>query len=97
MRCNLALWDNLDQLLFVERIEIASSENFQTFTALIPGNKLIPNRFKIGLALDIPGVKLYDVTSEHLHFDIIDTGSTSGKYGDKENGIIVSHIKWLVE
>lgn len=94
VRCNLGLFDSMEQLLFVERIEITPESGYQTFTAVIPGGRLVPNSFKLSLSIDIPGVELIELMPEYLFFSIVDFGAETGRFGDSSNGLIISGIKW---
>ena len=96
IRCNVAIWDVMDNIIFIDRINITPTSGCVQHKATIPKNTLIPNRLKISIALDIPSVKLVDMMPEFLFFDVIDTGSKSGKQGDKQNGLVVSKINWSV-
>jgi len=96
IRCNVALWDVMDRLIFIERIDIEPKMGYRKFKAKIPKNLLVPNRLKVSLALDIPSVKLIEVMPEFLFFEIVDTGTEIGKYGDRENGVVISKLDWSI-
>ena len=96
VRCNVAFWDVMDNLIFIDRVDIAPAAGSIQYKATILKNTLIPNRIKISIAVDIPNIKLIDMIPNFLFFDVIDTGSKAGKQGDKQNGLIVSKINWSI-
>jgi lipopolysaccharide transport system ATP-binding protein len=60
----------------------------------LPGDTLIANFYKIGLALDIPKVKILDYPAEKTNLSIINIAQDEFKYGDSENGIFKMPIQW---
>jgi lipopolysaccharide transport system ATP-binding protein len=94
IRINVALWDTFDNLVFIDRFAINRDMSVQQFEAVIPGNVLVPRKFKISVALDIPNIKLIDVMPEFLSFEVVDTGTEVAKQGDRENGLVASNFKW---
>ena len=96
VRCNIGVWDMLDSLIMLERINIQEISESICFKAKLNGNLLLPNRYKITVSLDIPNVKLIELMSQTLTFEIIDTlGIDVAQSGDIENGLIKSHWQWL--
>lgn len=94
VRCNVSLWTLDDQLIMVDRIELEQNSKYQSYTGVIKNNIFTPGMFKIMLAVDIPGVKVFEMLPDYLSFNTIDLGSEIGKFGDKQNGLILPVFKW---
>lgn len=94
IRCNIALWDLMDNLIFIDRLIVPVSNNVHQYEGVIPSGVLIPRKFKISIALDVPNVKLIELLPDFLYFEVIDTGSEIARQGDRDNGIVTSSIKW---
>lgn len=84
--------DQYDNVLFINRKPLFNGKN--CFEASLKGNTLIPNVYKLSVAIDSPGIEVYDIIDNGLKFEIIDTGNTLTINGDTENGIIVSPLIW---
>jgi hypothetical protein len=85
----------MDNLIFVERFELDTKMGYKKFKARIPAKSLFPNRLKISLALDIPGIKSIEIMPEYLFFEISDVGNEmeNHSYRYKENGVVYSNIE----
>lgn len=94
LRCNIGLFDTLDQLILIDRFEIQSNSGVQTYEAVIPGDTYIPNNYKFSISIDVPSVELIELMPKFLFFELINFGNEAGKYGDSENGIIKSNLIW---
>jgi len=96
VRCNIALRDLSDQLIFIDRVELPEAADRIMLKGRLNGNLLLANRFKINISIDIPKIKVYDIQYSCLSFDIIDQGAGVSINGDKENGIIMSLFTWQI-
>jgi lipopolysaccharide transport system ATP-binding protein len=94
VRCNLAFLDKLEQIIFVERIEISDNKKLNSFKVIIAENQFIPNSFKLSIAIDIPSIELLDVLPQFLTVNIIDTGANSSKNNDVENGLVIPRLNF---
>ncbi|MBL7707179.1 MAG: ABC transporter ATP-binding protein [Taibaiella sp.] len=91
-RINVAVMDQYDNVIFINRRQIDTGMNF--FDITMNGDTLVPGNYKLSVALDTPGVELHDLIKDGLKFEIIDTGNQLSLNGDQENGIIVSPLIW---
>ncbi len=90
--CILGIWDAMDTLILVERFELNPRMGYKKFKAKVPSKSLVPNRFKISLALDIPGVRSIEIMPEYLYFEISGVGAEIGNNWYKENGMVYSNL-----
>ena len=63
---------------------------------MVPRNILIASSYLIGLAIDIPKIKLLDFPGDKLQLNIINIAQEEFKDGDIENGIFKIPIEWKV-
>jgi len=91
-RVNLSVLDKYDNVIFIQRKNITYGVN--VFSGMLKGNVLVPNTYKFAVALDNPGVEIYDIVDGGGQFNIVDIGNELSLNGDTENGIIVSPILW---
>jgi lipopolysaccharide transport system ATP-binding protein len=94
IRCCIAVWDLMETLICVDRKNIPETKGYTTYKIKLPGNLLVSNTFKLGVALDIPGKELIEIMPHGLRFTIEDIGSSAKKYGDSENGLVLININW---
>ena len=94
IRFNLGVWNMYDQLLFIER-DVLERKEINNFKAKIPNHTLIASNYKISLAIDIPGVNIYDINLNQVYFNIEDFGSKEKRFNDIENGIMCSPISFI--
>ncbi|QDZ63614.1 hypothetical protein EVD20_14870 [Elizabethkingia bruuniana] len=91
-RLNIAIMDQYDRVLFINRMEL--KQNINVFEGVLKGNTMVPGSYKISVAVDNPGVELYDIIKNGLKFEVIDTGNNLSLNGDIDNGIIISPLIW---
>ncbi|RQO31941.1 hypothetical protein DBR32_03805 [Taibaiella sp. KBW10] len=91
-RINIAVLDQFENVLFISRRKL--DKGFNSLEIMLKGNVLIPNRYVLSIAIDNPGVELYDVIDGGIIFDIIDLGNENSINGDTENGIFVAPLIW---
>ena len=94
LRCNVVFFDTLDQLLFVEMLEVPPDSGISSYKLTIPGGKLAPISIRISATMDIPNIKVVDVMKEFLMIEIIDLDVKMKQFGDRNVGIILSEGKW---
>ena len=93
VRLNFSILDKFENVIFINRKDLDFTGTTE-WVVQIPGDTLIANQYKIGLALDIFNVKLLDFPSEKLTLSIVNIGQDEFKYGDVENGIFKIPIQW---
>ena len=95
IRLNFGVWDQYENLLFIDRIPIEYSDDKIKLNCSIPKDIMLPGIYRITIALDIPNVRLIELLKQNISFEIIDTiGMELTKDGDIENGIIKSKLVW---
>ncbi|MEJ7610949.1 MAG: ABC transporter ATP-binding protein [Ferruginibacter sp.] len=94
LRCNIVFFDTLDQLLFVEMLEVPPASGITTHKLTIPGGKLAPISLRISATMDIPNIKVVDIMKEFLMIEIIDLDVKIKQFGDSNVGIILSEGRW---
>ncbi len=94
-RLNFSIQDKYDNLIFINRRQL-DFIGIKTWTIKIPGNLLIANLYKIGLALDIPKIKILDLPSDKINLNIINLTQEEFKEGDRENGYFKIPVEWEI-
>jgi lipopolysaccharide transport system ATP-binding protein len=98
IRCNIGVWDKYDSLIMLDRIKLGRSDDYIKYRGLLKGKILLPNRYKITVSIDIPNIKVIELLSQTVYFDIVDnTGLEIAQRGDLENGLIKSFFEWSVQ
>ncbi len=92
-RLNFSILDKYENVIFITRrtLDFKGTTNW---VVKIPQNVLIANSYLIGLALDIPSVKLLDYPEKKMSINIINLAQEEFKDGDVENGIFKIPIEW---
>jgi hypothetical protein len=85
--------DKFDNVLFINRRDIDIKGTIK-WVVKIPCNTLIANNYKIGLAIDIPKIKLFDYPDEKINLSIINIAQEEFRDGDSENGIFKIPVEW---
>ncbi|MCL9809103.1 ABC transporter ATP-binding protein [Flavobacterium luminosum] len=93
-RLNFSILDKFENVIFINRKDLDFIGTAE-WIVKIPGDCMIANLYKIGLALDIPKVKLLDLPSEKINLSIVNIAQDEFKYGDTENGIFKIPIQWI--
>jgi lipopolysaccharide transport system ATP-binding protein len=93
IRCNIGLLDNLEQVIFVERIELKERSGIQSYKIILEKKQFIPNTFRLSVSVDIPSVELLDMMDPFISLNIVDTGSKTSKNNDTVNGLIVPRLE----
>jgi lipopolysaccharide transport system ATP-binding protein len=92
-RLNFSILDKFENVIFINRKDIDFT-GITEWIVQIPSDTIIANNYKIGLALDIPKVKVLDFPLEKMNLSIVNITQDEFKYGDTENGIFKMPIQW---
>ncbi|HLF51211.1 MAG TPA: hypothetical protein VI621_02855 [Flavobacterium sp.] len=92
-RLNFSILDKYENLIFINRRALDFT-GITTWKVKVPRNTLIANSYIIGLAIDIPKVRVLDFPQRKLNLNIINLAQEEFKEGDKENGIFKIPVKW---
>ncbi len=92
-RLNFSILDKFENVIFINRRDLDFT-GVTEWRVQLPSNVLIANQYKIGLALDIPKIKVLDFPSEMINLSIVNIAQDEFKYGDTENGIFKMPVKW---
>jgi lipopolysaccharide transport system ATP-binding protein len=93
LRLNFSILDKFDNVLFINR-RVLDFKGTRKWLLKIPANTLIANNYKIGLAIDIPKIKLFDFPEDKINLSIINISQEEFKDGDSENGIFKIPVEW---
>ena len=93
VRLNFTILDKFDNLLFISRREL-DFIGLKTWIVKIPKNFLIANTYKVGLALDIPKIKIIDLPENKLFLTLVNVSQEEFKDGDTNNGIFKLPVEW---
>lgn len=93
VRLNFSILDKFENVIFINRKDLDFTGTIE-WVIQIPSNTIIANQYKIGLALDIPKVRVLDFPSEKINLSIVNIAQDEFKYGDTENGIFKMPIQW---
>jgi lipopolysaccharide transport system ATP-binding protein len=92
-RLNFSILDKFENVVFINRKDLDFT-GVTEWVVQLPGDTLIANFYKIGLALDIPKVRVLDFPMEKTNLSIVNIAQDEFKYGDSENGIFKMPIQW---
>jgi len=92
-RLNFSILDKYENVIFITRRNL-DFQDIKTWIVKVPKNTLIANSYIIGLALDIPKIKLLDFPENKLQLSIINIAQEEFKDGDTENGIFKIPVEW---
>ena len=92
-RLNFSILDKFENVIFINRKDLDFIGTIE-WIVQIPSDTIIANQYKIGLALDIPKVRVLDFPSEKINLSIVNIAQDEFKYGDTENGIFKMPIQW---
>ena len=92
-RLNFSILDKYENVVFINRRTL-DFKGTTKWIVKIPQNVLIANNYLIGLALDVPGVRVLDFPEKKLTLSIINIAQEEFKEGDVENGIFKIPIEW---
>jgi lipopolysaccharide transport system ATP-binding protein len=95
LRLNFSILDKFENLLYINRRNIDFKGDNELVIRL-PKDILIANNYLIGLAIDIPNVKVLDYPSEKVQLNIVNLAQEEFTKGDVENGIFKMPIEWKV-
>ena len=93
VRLNFSLLDKFENVIFINRKDLDFT-GISEWVVQIPSDTIIANQYKIGLALDIPKVKVLDYPSEKINLSIVNIAQDEFKYGDTENGVFKMPVIW---
>ncbi|PQA94339.1 hypothetical protein B0A69_07665 [Chryseobacterium shigense] len=94
VRINIAILDKFENVIFITRKRFEDLHE-NSLSLQIEGNRLIPNTYILSVALDTPGVELYDYIKGGIQINIIETGHENFLAGDTDNGIIHPPVIWM--
>jgi lipopolysaccharide transport system ATP-binding protein len=92
-RLNFSILDKFENVLFINRRDL-DFKGVVCWVIKLPSDFLIANIYTIGLAIDIPKIKVLDFPIEKLNLSIINVSQDEFKYGDIENGLFKMPIEW---
>lgn len=92
-RLNFSILDKFENVIFINRRNLDFT-GVTEWRVQLPSNVLIANQYKIGLALDIPKIRVLDFPAEKINLSIVNIEQEEFKYGDTENGIFKMPIQW---
>jgi len=92
-RLNFSILDKFENVIYINRKDLDFT-GIAEWVVQIPSDTIIANQYKIGLALDVPKVKVLDFPSEKINLSIVNIAQDEFKYGDTENGIFKMPIQW---
>ena len=95
VRLNFSVLDKFENVIFINRKALDFIGNVE-WVVQLPADTLIASQYKIGLAIDIPKIKLLDYPLEKINLSIVNIGQDEFKYGDTENGIFKMPIQWNI-
>ncbi|HLO73758.1 MAG TPA: ABC transporter ATP-binding protein [Flavobacterium sp.] len=93
VRLNFSLLDKFENVIFINRKDLDFT-GISEWLVQIPSDTIIANQYKIGLALDIPKVKVLDYPTEKINLSIVNIAQDEFKYGDTENGVFKMPVIW---
>ncbi|MBL1222005.1 ABC transporter ATP-binding protein [Chryseobacterium sp. L7] len=94
VRINIAILDKFENVIFITRKTFGDLHE-NSLSIQIEGNRLIPNTYILSVALDTPGVELYDYIKGGMQINIVETGHENFLTGDTDNGIIHPPVIWM--
>jgi lipopolysaccharide transport system ATP-binding protein len=94
-RLNFSILDKYENLVFINRRAL-DFIGVNTWVVKVPRNILIANSYIVGLALDIPKVKLLDFPQRKLNLNIVNLSQEEFKEGDVDNGIFKIPVEWVI-
>lgn len=94
IRVNIAILDKFENVIFITR-KTFDNMHENSLSIQIEGYKLIPNTYILSVALDTPGVELYDYIKGGIQISIVETGHENFLTGDTDNGIIHPPVIWM--
>ncbi|AZA47473.1 ABC transporter ATP-binding protein [Chryseobacterium carnipullorum] len=94
VRINIAILDKFENVIFITRKRFEDMHE-NSLSLQIEGNRLIPNTYILSVALDTPGVELYDYIKGGIQINIVETGHENFLAGDTDNGIIHPPVIWM--
>ncbi|MGC5744509.1 ABC transporter ATP-binding protein [Chryseobacterium sp. NFX27] len=94
IRVNIAILDKFENVIFITR-KTFDNMHEHSLSIQIEGYKLIPNTYILSVALDTPGVELYDYIKGGIQISIVETGHENFLTGDTDNGIIHPPVIWM--
>lgn len=92
---SLRFTDNLDRIIFTTEQPAQNyiGENTEAIIT-IPSNTLLPNTYKITMALHMPNIQLIHALTEILSFNILETGSNFYHYSGTDFGCVNLNCTW---
>jgi len=93
-RLNFSILDKYENVISINR-NMLDFQGVKSVIVKVPGNTLIANIYTIGLAIDIPKIRIIDFPKEKLRLHVLNVGQEEFKFGDTENGIISMPIQWI--
>lgn len=97
---SLRVTDNLERIVFTSEMPVQNlvgEAGDVSFRVTIPGSLLVPNSYRIQMAIHIPNQELVEELKEVLKFSILDTGTEFYMYGNADYGCVFVDCKWDLE
>lgn len=92
-RLNFSILDKFDSVLAISRTPMPFA-GIHEILIKIEKDILIANTYKIGLAIDIPNVKIIDIPEEKVTLSIVNLGQEQFENGDIDNGLFSIPIEY---
>lgn len=92
VRLNIGIWGMMDNLIMIDRFNLCNKND--RFQGIINTAHLLPGKYRISASLDIYNKQVIELIPECLSFEIINIGAKTSHFGDSENGVVKSVIKW---
>ncbi|MBD8084297.1 ABC transporter ATP-binding protein [Chryseobacterium caseinilyticum] len=90
--------DKREKTVFTSEKNVASFDSYNdmyNITSTIPSNVLVPNQYKLVIALHIPNEKILSIINEEVSFNIEETGTDFHKYNGNDYGCVFISCKWI--
>ena len=90
--------DQKERVVFTSQSKVNAFERTADYlykvTCTIPKNFLVPNSYKINIALHIPNKILFSVKEEAVSFNIEETGTDFHQYNGNDYGCVFVNCEW---
>jgi lipopolysaccharide transport system ATP-binding protein len=92
VRLNIGIWGMMDNLIMIDRFSLNKGND--SFQGCINTEQLLPGKYRISASLDIYNKRIIELIPDCMSFEVINLGVKASHFGDSENGIVNSVIKW---
>ena len=90
--------DRNERVIFTSEIKLASEidkAGVHQFEVKLPGQFLVPNKFRLTFGIHIPNIMMIDYVEECLSFEILETGSDFHMYSNTDYGCVFVNCNWV--